>query len=247
MAFSYNDVWEDTVRLIRANAPLLIAIAGVFIFLPALILAVMLPAPEPQTQNAERAMRIFIDYARGAWPWFLLVGLFNIVGSAAMMRLVFARETTVGAALVFGLTLLPFWLLVQIICGFIFGFGLLLLIVPGLYLIGRLVPATAVLVAEPGRNPFAVIGRSFALTRGHGWAICGLVFVIAIVGSIVTGTTETLLGLIFLRTLGHDVAQVLSAIVTSALSAAFATLFIMLYAAIYRALTANDRVSEAFE
>src|SRR4051812_38184352 len=47
MSFSYNAVWEDAVRLLRQHAPLLAAIAGVFLFLPALLFAVFLPQPTP--------------------------------------------------------------------------------------------------------------------------------------------------------------------------------------------------------
>lgn len=247
MAFSYNDVWEDTVRLTRTHATLLIAIAGVFIFLPALTLAVMMPPPEPQTPDAERAFEIMIAYFREAAPWYLLIGLFNMVGCAAMLRLVFARETTVGAALVFGLTVLPFWIGMQLIMGFIVAGGFLLLIVPGLYLIGRLAPAQPVMVAEPARNPFTVIGRSFELTKGKGWAIFGLIFVVGIVGAIFSGAVTAIFGIIFLQLLDREIAAVLGAIVESLLNAAFATLFIMLYAAIYRALAPQDRVAEAFE
>lgn len=247
MAFSYDDVWKDTVRLTRAHAPLLIAIAGVFIFLPTLIFTVMLPVPEPQTQNAERMFRIFMDYYREAAPWFFAIGLINMVGCAAMLRLVFARDTTVGAALVFGVTLLPAWFAMQIVMTVMLLAGLLLLIVPGLYLMGRLAPVSAVLVAEGRRNPFTVIGRSLELTRGHGWAILGLVLVIAVVGSIVTGVTGQVLGSVFFLALSRDIAIVLRAMVESALSAAFATLLVMLYAAIYRALAPSDRVAEAFE
>src|SRR6185437_17138364 len=47
MRFSYNQVWEDTLRLLRENAALLAAIAGVFLFLPALLVAVLVPPPVP--------------------------------------------------------------------------------------------------------------------------------------------------------------------------------------------------------
>ena len=39
---------EDTLKLLRRHAPLLAAIAGVFLFLPALLIAVLLPPPVPQ-------------------------------------------------------------------------------------------------------------------------------------------------------------------------------------------------------
>jgi hypothetical protein len=246
MRFSYNAVWEDTLRLLRQHAPLLAAIAGVFLFLPALLFAVFMPPPVPQGGNPERVVQLVFDYYRTAAPWFLVQGLFTMVGTLAMLRLVFARDT-VGGALVHGLMLLPFYFLLSIICGFMIGFGLILLIVPGLYLLGRLAPVSAVLVAENRRNPFDAIGRTFALTRGHGWAILGIVFVVAIVAGIAVSIAGTLFGLVFVLVAGQELGKLLVSVVVSALNAALATLLTMLYAAIYRALAGTDSVAAAFE
>jgi hypothetical protein len=247
MSFSYNAVWEDTVRLFRQNAPLLAAIAGVFLFLPALLFAVFVPPPVPPPGvDPQRALQITLDYWQAAWPWFLVTGLFSIVGTLAMLRLVFERDT-VGGALVQGLILTPFYFLLSILCGVMIGFGLLLIFVPGLYLLGRLAPISAVLVAENRRNPFDAIGRTFALTRGHGWAILGLVLVIAIVAGIAVGVAGTLAGLIFVLAAGQELGKLLASVVTSALNAALAALLVMLYAAIYRALAGTSSVAATFE
>jgi hypothetical protein len=246
MSFSYNAVWEDTVRLLRQHAPLLAAIAGVFLFLPTLLFAVFMPPPVPQGGDADRALQIWLDFYRAAWPWFFLQGLFSIIGTLAMLRLVFARDT-VGGALVHGLILTPFYILMSLIGAFMISFGLILLIVPGLYLLGRLAPISAVLVAENRRSPFDAIARTFALTSGHGWAIFGLVFVVAIVAAIAVGVANTLFGLVFILAAGQELGKLLAAVVASALNAAFSTLLVMLYAAIYRALAGKASVAAAFE
>ena len=247
MSFSYNAVWEDTLTLLRQHAPLLAAIAGVFLFLPALLFAVFMPPPVlQQGGDPQRVFQVILEYYRAAAPWFLLQGLFTMVGTLAMLRLVFARDT-VGGALVQGLMLLPFYFLLSIICGFMIGFGFILLFVPGLYLLGRLAPVSAVLVAENRRNPFDAIGRTFALTRGHGWAILGIVFVVAIVAGIAVSIASTLFGLIFVLAAGQELGKMLTAVVASALNAALATLLTMLYAAIYRALAGTASVAATFE
>ena len=38
MKFSYSAVWDGTVRIFRGNASLLLAVAGVFLFLPLVII-----------------------------------------------------------------------------------------------------------------------------------------------------------------------------------------------------------------
>ena len=247
MTFSYSAVWDDTVKLIRQHLPLLAAIAGVFIFLPGLVLAVFLPPPEPASADPGRVFQIMMEHYRSAAPWYLLSAIVGMVGTAAMLRLVFARDSTVGGALAFGLALLPFYFLLQLLAGLIVGIGFLLLIVPGLYLIGRLAPASAVMVAESRRNPIDVISRSFAITKGRGWAIFGLVFIVALVGGITISVANTLFGIVFLLAAGREIGTLLTSVASGILSAAFATLLVILYAAIYRGLTGSDSVAAAFE
>lgn len=266
MRFSYNAVWEDTMELLRRHVPLLTAIAGVFLFLPALLFAVFMPPPVQQGGDAQRAVQLWLAFYRAAWPWFLVQGLFSITGTLAMLRLVFARVTTVGDALVHALKLTPFYLLLAIIVGFAIAvasililipavllgpigvaLGTILLIVPIFYVVGRIVPAPAVMVAENRRNPFDAIRRTLALTKGHGWAIIGIVLVILIVGMIAVGVADILFGLVFTLAAGQELGRLLTAVVASALSAAFTTVLVMLYAAIYRALAGSDSVAAAFE
>lgn len=248
MNFSYNAVWEDAVRLLRQHAPLLAAIAGVFLFLPNLLFAVFMPPPvPPQGGDPGRALQMVLEFYHQAWPWLLLIGLFTMVGTLAMLRLVFARGTTVGGALVHGLILTPFYFLLSIICSFMIGFGLLLLLVPGLYLFGRLAPISAVLVAEDRRGPFDAIGRTLELTKGRGWGILGIVFVVAVVAGIAVNVADTLFGLIFVLVAGQELGRTLTAVVSAALSAALASLMVMLYAAIYRALAGTGSVAATFE
>jgi hypothetical protein len=266
MRFSYTAVWEDTVRLLRQHAPLLAAIAGVFLFLPALLFAVFMPLPEPPPgTDPERALQIWLDFYKVAWPWIVLQLLFSIAGTLAMLRLVFARDT-VGGALVHAVKLLPFYILVAVIIGFVVGvgsmliiipaallgpigvgIGFLLLIVPIFYFLGRIVPMPAVMVAEDRRNPFDVIRRTLALTKGRGWPVLGIVLIVFIVAGIAMGVANTLFGLVFVLAAGQELGKLLAAVVASALSAAFATLLIMLYTAIYGALAGTNSVAAPFE
>lgn len=243
MNFSYSAVWDDTVALTRRHGPLLAAIAGVFIFLPALLFSVYLKPDEPQTQDFNQMLELLMQWYRAAAPWLLLQGLVSMIGMAAMLRLVFAPETTVGSALVFAITLLPFYFLMTLGSGLIICAGLIFLIVPGLYLYGRLAPAGAIMVAEKRRGPVDVIQRSFGLTKGHGWAILGLIVIITIVGAVSVGVAASLLGIVFHLAAGPDLGELLTTIVSSALSAAFTTLIAMLYAAIYRALAPSTTAS----
>jgi hypothetical protein len=237
MTISYSAVWDDTIALTRRHAPLLAAIAGVFLFLPALLFAVFLKPEDPQSQDMARVFELLIEWYRAAAPWLMLQGLVSMVGGVAMLRLVFEERTTVGGALLFALALLPFYFLLTLISGLMILAASLLLLVPGLYLYARLAPAGAIMVAERRRSPIDAIRRSFALTKGQGWAILGLVLIVVVVGAVSIGVAETIFGIVFHLAAGQELGDLLTTIVSSVLSAAFSTLIVMLYAALYRALS----------
>jgi len=245
MKFSYGAVWNDTLGLLRENARLLAAVAGVFLFLPAVLVAVLFP--DPETADVNRILRVLLDHYFAIWPWLLLKGIFAMIGTAAMLRLVLAPGTSVGGALTFGLMLIPFYFLLSLISGLIIGVGLLLLIVPGLYLVGRLVTAAPIMVAENRRNPIEAIGRSFEITNGKGWAVFGLVFIVGLVAIIVGGIAAALIGIVLILAAGQELGTLLTTIVGAALDAGVQTLLLVLYAAIYRGLTQSESVAATFE
>lgn len=245
MKFSYSAVWDDTLGMIRENGRLLAAVAGVFIFLPAALVAVFFPDPQPQ--DVTRIFPELMEHYRSIWHWLALSGLLAMISGAAMLRLVLARGTSVGDAILYGAMLLPFYFLLSLIGGLIIGLGMLALLLPGLYLLGRLAPATAIMVAENRRNPIEIIGRSFEITRGRGWAVFGLVFLVAIVGGIVGGVVGVLAGIVFHLAAGQELGTSLTAIFGAALDSALGVLLLILYAAIYRALTSDTSAAATFE
>jgi hypothetical protein len=239
MTFSYNAVWEDTGRLLKAHGPLLAAIAGVFVFLPTLLLGYFFPPPEPPaTIEIREYLRIMVDYFKDHSLWFVLHSFVVMTGTAAMLRLVFAPRVTVAAAIMFGLVLLPAYSILTVMTNVIVLVGLILLVVPGLYLWGRVLPAGAAMVAEDRRNPIDALKRGFALTVGRGWAVVGLLLLVLVPGEILIWVIQQLTGILFILAAGQEVGKLLTAVVYCALNAIFAVVLTMLSAAIYRALAA---------
>lgn len=74
--------------------------------------------------------------------------------------------------------------IVALLTGIGVGLGLLLLIVPGLYLATRWVVATPALVAED-LGPTAALGRSGELTEGRRWAVFGLMLLYLVVAWVI--------------------------------------------------------------
>lgn len=237
MKLSYSAVWDDTLALVRAHASLVAALAGVFIFLPALLVGHLLPKVVP-AEDVGSYLRDLREYALANAHWLILQTLANAVGMIAILILVFARKgISVGGAIVAALVLLPFYFVAALIANLIVFIGLLLLVFPGLYLFARLVTLGPVVVAENRRNPIAAIGRAFEVTKGNGWAVLGLVILVAIPGAIVLQLVNMVFGLVFSIAAGDKVADLLRLIVTSATAAALTVLLLLLYAAIYRALS----------
>jgi hypothetical protein len=243
MRFSYSAVWADVVALLRAHASLIATVAGVFIFLPGLLVAYFLP--QPVTEDFARLREIWVDYIELNWPFLLANSLINMVGAIAILRLIFARGVTVGGAIAGALALLIPYFLASLLSGLAIGLGFILLVVPGLYLLGRLGPLSAVVVAENRRNPLDALSRCFALTKGHGWAVLGLILLVAIAAAIAFGVATTLTGILFILVAGQDLGHMLELIVSAAGNAALVTLLLLLNAAIYRQLSLADSAPAA--
>jgi hypothetical protein len=235
MKFSYSAVWADVIALLRSHASLIATVAGVFIFLPGLLMGYFLPQPEPAT--FDRIGQLWVEYLNANWHWLLLSSLVTMVGSIAILLLIFARGISVGGAIAAAFALLPSYFIASFLSSLAIGFGFLFLIVPGLYLLGRLGPLNAVVVAETHRNPIAAIRRCWALTAGNGWAILGLILIVALAAAIVVGVATTLVGIVLVLVAGQDIGQLLVLIVRTVGNAAMTTLLLVLTAAIYRQLS----------
>lgn len=253
MKLSYNAVWEDALRLLRTHGSLVAALAGVFLFLPALLVTHFLPRPE--AASVPELIREMVAYFRAHWPWLLLENVANMLGTLAILQLVFrAAGTSVGGAIAGAVRLLPFYLPAAILANLVIGAGFafvlllpgldlagrLLLLLPvavaSLYLLGRLSLLAPLVVAEEERSPVAALRRTFAVTRGKGWAIIGLVLLIAVAGSILLWVATSLVGILFTLLLPESTALLVMRIVNTGASTALATLLILIYAALYRRL-----------
>jgi hypothetical protein len=234
--FTQNAVWADTLRLTRAHWGALIAIAGVFNFLPTLLVNHFFAMGDPPADaDVQTYVQFVLDYYRHNTLPVVLQSFVVMTGSAAMLRVVFARGT-VGGALLFAIVLLPAYSILIVLENLVVGAGFILLILPGLYLWGRLLPAGAAMVAEERRNPIDALKRGWALSEGHGWLIIGLYLLVAIAAAILMLAISLVTGIAFKASAGQELGSLLEMIVLCAMQAVAAALLTMLTAAVYRAL-----------
>lgn len=161
-------VGGDVRALWQSDHALLIAIAGVFLFVPAIAAGLFIPDLPP---SAESAADVSAWLRANIWP---LAGL-SLVGAfgrlAILITLVDPARPTVGHAMRDALFVaLPYLLLTMIANLAIFG-GIMLFVLPGCYLLGRLMVAGAVLVTAVRRDPLMALTQGMALTRGNGWTL----------------------------------------------------------------------------
>lgn len=242
MKFSYSAVWDGTVRIFRGNASLLLAVAGVFLFLPSVIIGYA--APQPTGGSEGLTVDVLIAYMEENWLLLLLGNLIGFVGNLALLILALDDERpTVGGAIKAAFLLLPLYFLVSLLSGLMVMLGLIALILPGLYLMGRLALVGPVIVAEGRRSPVDILRRAFAVTKGHGWAVVGLILIVVVAFFVISMAVTVVFGSIFLLVDqaggGPGVGALLILIMDAAVGAVFNAVLIVLLASIYLRLASG--------
>lgn len=221
----------------KAHLPNLLTIAGVFLLLPQFALTLFFPFPQPPAGQPATLEMINTYFLGNAGAIFLL----NIpvwLGQAATLSLLLSNDMpTVSQVLQRAASMLLPVALLAIILQIILASGFLL-IIPGLYLAGRLAVATSAQMAERLSNPVTVIQRSLSLTAGHGWRITGILMVFYTVGYVTIFAIGSTFGIVFTLALPGGVGQAVSALFESLLATAMLLVLIVLAAAIYRQLSA---------
>jgi len=140
------------------------------------------------------------------------------------------RDHTIGS-LVRSATPVVFPLVIAgILAGIAIGIGLLLLIVPGLFLLTIWAVLAPVIVIER-RDVMAAFGRSRELVRGSGWQVFGVIVVLFLLQLVVTGVIQAIANSVADSVVGFSVADLLVRLLVAPLSAlAAAVLFFELKA-----------------
>lgn len=241
MRISYTDWWNEVVAILRANASILVAVAGAFIFLPSLAASfVMAPfAPPGEGATLQDLLAAYLKFFSD--NWLLLIPLFLITAFGQLLLylvLLDNRRPPVGKALSLAVPLLPLFLVTSLLVRVILLGGFAFFFVPAFYLFGRLLLSGAAFVAERRTNPLAAIARSFALTKGSGWRnflFVLLVFLVAMVIQLaVSGTLGTLVRLLAGEGGPLGLGNLLLAAIASLFQAAYFILGIAISVALYR-------------
>lgn len=256
--FDSNRAWLEASGAVNANRDALIALAGVFIALPAFALTVLLPQPEPQPgADMDAAMELAAVYFRENWLALVALGLLSTLGTMAMLTLFgHASRPTVGEAIRKGLAATPIAILAQMIVGFVMTglvlaplalfslagskalamLGLTAGLVIAAWFWTRTSLTTPIIAAETRRNPLAAVQRSFALTRGNAGRLVLFLFLLVLAFVIAGQVLQWSVTLLVQLVAGPDAGTITGALIASMVQAAMAVYLAAAMTSSYRQL-----------
>lgn len=246
MPIRYSVVLADALARFRRDRDLLVRIAAPFLFLPALALELLVPAPPARgaaTAGDEAALLAWAD-AFGQWltangPWYALAYIVQTFGAGTVLSLYLHEPKPDGqGALARSAALLPRLLLAALLVSIPAGAGLLLWVVPGLYVLGRTMTAAPILVAEAPTGAAAAVVRAIGLSRGAGLILA------AATGTVLLGGYMLALPFAMLggQATSPSVAGAISGLGGAAVTASAALANVLLAISAYRMLSARQGI-----
>ncbi|AKM06326.1 glycerophosphoryl diester phosphodiesterase membrane domain-containing protein [Pelagerythrobacter marensis] len=271
MKFDMGRAWSEATALLGANKELLAVIAGIFIFLPNLALAMLVPdmmqgPAEVDPENPMATMQAF--YAENG-IWFFLLAIVQAVGSLSLIAMLHDRRPTVGEAIRTGLvTLLPYLaaqLIVVLGLAIVLGvpvglaagvggaaLGVIVGLIAAIALIYIMVKVSLVspeMVLGGTLNPIAALRNSWRLTKGNSLRLFAFYLLLGIGVAVVAMVIGMVSGL-FVAMLGQNTAGLLiGGALNGVLAAIWSVLIVCVIAAVYKQLSgpSTEAVSETFE
>jgi len=240
MTFSYDRVWQDVTAMLKANVGVLVSLGGAFLFLPSFALLLFAPMPQGQAETGTAALDALIGYYRHNIVGFVIANIVSTFGQATVLVMLIDRSRpTVADALGIAARLFPAYLVVSLLTSFAMGAGFALLIVPGVYLLGRLAVAGPVVVDGHRGDPFSAMTAAWRATDHLGWRLAGLALLIGVVAWIgfSAATSIVTVGASFM--LPSTTLPAINAFANAVGGAALAMLMAVLSVAIYRELGSN--------
>lgn len=237
---SVAGLWRDTVRVARAEAALVIPVAGAFLFLPQLLFAALRGTVDPAAVSGQGALgfgaiALLLFATSFGQAATTLVALDHEAGRARTLREIFAAAfaalpRVLGATLIAGLAIGIVAMLVYQLCAAAMAppravaTSLLIIALPLLWLLPRLVLIAPVALTE-GVRPLAALHRAWAVARGRSgrlriFLLLLLMFaaLALVMGALVLGALATVLKLAFGAPLAAMVAQIGQAAIASVAS-----------------------------
>jgi len=249
MKLNYMQCWNGAMAIFRNHKEAILAIAGVFVFLPTLLMAQFVG--QPALEGLEDFNAVAAAYSaffnENAAAIILSNLLISFGGFVIFLTIAPSHSGTVADDLRKGVRLFVIFLIANILTGLATFAGFMLLVIPGLYIACRLVLVPIIIADQAERNPLETLKRSWSLTKNNGFSILLLILIIAIVGVITVGVIQMIIGVIVgLATAGEGWALIEN-LVSALGSTALQIVFTIIIASIYEQLShKGSKVGEVF-
>ncbi|NNM78102.1 hypothetical protein HJG53_14460 [Sphingomonas sp. ID1715] len=237
-----GQAWTDAMALLKGQREILLTVAGFFLLLPMLIL-LMLRWPVLDAESSAGAVAGWNRWTEHNSLWLLLVAVCGSFGRLAILILILDRSRpSVREALGGAAQLFLWFYLAGMLAGLAQYGGLLLFVIPGLYLVGRLFVVEPALVAERLTNPLRVLARSFEITRGNGWRIFAVTAIVVVGGTIFLLAVSTVVGVFAALMNVNGLELFLSAFICAAVFSGIYLVLLLLSVAAYWQLADQGHV-----
>lgn len=242
----YSKAWADMKALLRSQRDAVFAIAGALWFFPAWLASFLTRDVERvRVQTLAEAVEALRAQFTASWYITLPTMLIGLWGTVALYALLNRRDLPhVGDALRLAAALVPVYFITQLLAGWAIILGLMLFILPGIYVMGRLVPLAAVVVAEPGRGVIGGLKRAWELTDAQGWHVAFLFFIVMLVAIIGYFVASLMIELPVAVLVGRGGIPLLSSAIEAVGSTAINLIALGLSSAVYKQLTSPAKAAQ---
>lgn len=233
--------WNDALHLLISRREAVLAVAGVFLLLPAMLLAQFVGDPDFGTNpTAQEMFAIYQQYVEDNFAAVLGSNLVVSFGTFVIFVLfsapggqIVAEQFKAALGLFLGF-LIANLLVTMVVLG-----GLFLLVIPGVYLGGRLGILPMVMAAEREGNPIKALGRTWQVSMGNGWRIVLMLFVVALMGVFLVSVVTLVVGLVLVMIFPGEGWPFLTNLIEALLGTILSVIISAVVAAIYRQLVAD--------
>ncbi len=249
MKLNYMQCWNGAMAQLGAHKEAILAIAGVFVFLPTLLFAQYVTPPVfTGDEDMDSIVAIYSAYFNENTFSIMASNLMISFGGLAIyFALAPSRNSTVAEDLIAALKIFVFYLIANLLSALVSLPGFLLFIIPGFYLMSRFIVIPVVIADEGERNPIELLKRSWSLTQNNGFSIMLFIVIIWIVGTITIGVIEAVTGVIAGLATGGTGWPFVQNLVAAIAGTVFQLILIAVIVSIYIELTGRKtEVGEVF-
>lgn len=270
MKFDMSAAWRDATSMMAGNREVLLVVAGLFFFLPSVVLGFVMGDMEElamadPTNAANAVLAVYSNF----WWVMLLISIASIVGYLALLALLRDNSRpTVADAIRIGVSGLLPALGTYLILGFGLGLAAAVLIaiagaigngpiatviaalvgVGFVYVCIKVSLAGPVIAIDKVRNPITILSRSWQLTRGNTLRLALFFLLLGIVYIVVAAVAGMIVGALTLA-LGTGIGLTINAVISGAISAVVSVVLVAVIAATHRQLAgpSAEAASHTFE